>query len=76
MPLNFRPESHAVLSAFRDENGRKYGYMILLSRIRIYAVMVESLAMPFVTKMENRSSIRKQGIYSTVLLRISFVKVL
>lgn len=45
--------------------------MILRSRIWLYAVMVESLAMPFVTKIENRSPIRKQGIYSTVRLTTS-----
>ena len=44
--------------------GRKFGY-------RFQDKTVKSLAMPFVTKMENRSSIRKQGIYSTVRLTTS-----
>ena len=63
--LKFSSWNQTGLSAFRDENGRKYGYRILRSRIWLYAVMVESLAitfttntvesltMPFMTKMEN-----------------------
>ena len=39
-----------MLSAFPDENGQKYGYMILRSKSWLYTVTVRSLAIVFKTK--------------------------